>query len=658
MTYPNIFRRFAVLTVIFLAVCAAHAQSEHITLDGRGTGRIFDGLGAVSAGASSRLLIDYPEPQRTQILDYLFKPGYGASLQRLKVEIGGDVNSTDGAEASHRREPGRSDIDRGYELWLMNEAYRRNPQIILEVLVWGAPGWVGKDTLYTRAMADYVADFIQQAERKYGFHISYAGVWNEKRHDRPYLGFLAEALVRAGLKTQIVCCDEVTADHPWSIGAEMRSDALLLQQVAAIGVHYPVMDGPVLPDAAARSVGKPLWSSEDQPNSGSGPYLSRDWQIGGRILAHLYNRNYVDGAMTATEIWSPVTSYYDILPAPHSGLMYANTPWSGHYKVQGAIWATAHTTQFAKPGWQYLDGACSNLSGGGSYVSLRAPNGKDWSVVLETIGAKAAQNLTIHLAGGLDAGTVHLWETSDTHTLEHVADLHPQSNSLRFTFEPNALYTLTTTTGQGKGTVEAPLDAAFPFPYRDDFEQARMSHLPRYLSDQNGAFERSACDGRPGYCLEQVISEKPIPWMLFPNPYTIAGDVNRADYLLASDFHFLSSPEVTLFGRIDAADGFVDPKAIYPSGYGLRIHAEGSWELIATNVKQAERVLASGKLAMNRAEWHHAEIGFAGSTITALIDATTLATVKDDAHSNGMFALGTGWGKAQFDNLALKPAVR
>ena len=73
-----------------------------VAVDGAGTGRTFDGVGAISGGGgNSRLLIDYPEPQRSQILDYLFKPGYGAALQILKVEIGGDTNSTDGAEPSH-----------------------------------------------------------------------------------------------------------------------------------------------------------------------------------------------------------------------------------------------------------------------------------------------------------------------------------------------------------------------------------------------------------------------------------------------------------------------------------------------------------------------------------------------------------------------------
>jgi galactosylceramidase len=74
---------------------------SNIQTDLRAAGRAFEGFGALSAGASSRLLYDYPEPQRSEILDFLFKPGFGASLQHLKMEIGGDVNSTDGSEPSH-----------------------------------------------------------------------------------------------------------------------------------------------------------------------------------------------------------------------------------------------------------------------------------------------------------------------------------------------------------------------------------------------------------------------------------------------------------------------------------------------------------------------------------------------------------------------------
>lgn len=118
-------------------------QAETVTIDGRGPGRTFEGLGGLSAGASSRLLIDYPEPQRSQLLDFLFKPNFGASLHHLKVEIGGDVNSTEGSEPSSARSreefehPWREYFDRGYEWWLMREAKKRNPKIYLDILQWG-----------------------------------------------------------------------------------------------------------------------------------------------------------------------------------------------------------------------------------------------------------------------------------------------------------------------------------------------------------------------------------------------------------------------------------------------------------------------------------------------------------------------------------------
>ena len=51
--------------------------------------RTLDGIGGLSGGgATSVLLPAYPEPQKSQILDYLFKPNFGASLHLLKVEIG------------------------------------------------------------------------------------------------------------------------------------------------------------------------------------------------------------------------------------------------------------------------------------------------------------------------------------------------------------------------------------------------------------------------------------------------------------------------------------------------------------------------------------------------------------------------------------------
>ena len=79
----------------------AATQDNVVIVDPSGAGLRFDGHGATSAGASSRLLFDYAEPARSEILDYLFKPKFGANLHICKVEIGGDTQSSDGTEPSH-----------------------------------------------------------------------------------------------------------------------------------------------------------------------------------------------------------------------------------------------------------------------------------------------------------------------------------------------------------------------------------------------------------------------------------------------------------------------------------------------------------------------------------------------------------------------------
>jgi len=648
--------------VFLISALLVHAQQTRVVLDANGSGRIFDGLGAASAGASSRLLIDYPEPQRSQILDYLFKPGYGAALQHLKVEIGGDINSTDGSEPSHMRTPQDHNSTRGYEWWLMAEAHKRNPQIVLEILPWGAPAWVGahdgdKRTLYTAKMAAYMADFIRTAKRDYGLDIAYAGPWNEAVHDTAYVKLLHRQFAAAHLSTRIICCDEWPGEGAgqWSIADEMLKDPELASAVAVIGVHYPKVDGKITTTDAARRTGKPLWSSEDQPNGGGGPFVSRDWPVGGRILAHLYNQNYLEGSLTSTEIWSPVTSYYDNLAAPNSGLMYANTPWSGHYDVQGTIWATAHTTQFAQPGWQYLDAASGNLPLGGSYVSLRSPERKQWSVILETIDAQTPQSVSFQLTGGLATTRVHVWETNNTRTFEHVADITPVNGAFSYTFEPDSLYSLTTTTGQGKGTATPPPSSPFPLPYHNDFETTAVGRAPKYLADQDGAFEAQPCQGRKGRCLEQVITSIPVPWGPVPNPFTLAGDASWTDLTVSADAHFLSEAPAVLMGRIDSSDVFKDGSALWPSGYVLRIQPNGNWALLSTQYKTPTATLAHGTAKLDRQQWHRLELRFHASRIDALLDGEQLGSVEDATHSHGMIALGTEWNRIQFDNLSVTP---
>ena len=87
------------------------------------------------------------------VLDTLFTPGFGASLQILKVEIGGDAQSTDGSEPSHahtRAELTKPNFKRGYESWLMVEVGVNQP------LVQPRPYCVYGDALHVLEVATYI----------------------------------------------------------------------------------------------------------------------------------------------------------------------------------------------------------------------------------------------------------------------------------------------------------------------------------------------------------------------------------------------------------------------------------------------------------------------------------------------------------------------
>lgn len=128
------------------------------------------------------------------------------------------------------------------------------------------------------------------------------------------------------------------------------------------------------------------------------PTAIRTWQTSftkpdEALINKLYNRDRI----TQFQIWCPIDSMYDANIWSDTGVMQADTPWCGHYTVWPAIWAIAHTTQFAEPGWRYLDSDTWR----GSHVALYDPKSGDWSVVVIT-GDK--RTVRLDLAPGLKRG--------------------------------------------------------------------------------------------------------------------------------------------------------------------------------------------------------------------------------------------------------------
>lgn len=658
---PALRRRLAQLTVLAMIAVAGTALLEAspasaattITINGAATGRTFDGVGAISGGGgNSRLLIDYPEPARTQLLDYLFRPGYGAAMQILKVEVGGDTNSTSGAEPSHQHTSTDLNCSRGYEWWLMEQAKARNPNIKLYGLAWGAPGWIGNGTFFSTDMINYYVSWLDCAKNSHGLTIDYLGGWNERGYTKAWYEQLRSTLNSRGYGNVQVVADD-TSFNPAN---DVVADPTFAAAVNVLGSHYvcgyrgPQSTCPSTANAVAS--GKKIWASENG---------SDDYNAGAVALARGINRDYIDGKMTAYINWPVIAAITPNIPFPTMGVALAAEPWSGAYSIGKNAWVMAHTTQFTAPGWRYLDSASGYLGGNranGSYVTLRDPATANYSTVIETMDATAAQPFTATVTGGLSTGTVHVWSTrvgssSASDFFVHSADVTPSGGTFTVTLQPGFVYTLSTTTGQGKGTATSPASHSFALPYTDSYDGYATGTEARYLADMQGAFEVSACGaGRAGRCVRQMSPRAPITWDGLSDPYALLGDLGWSNYKVSSDVLLEQAGYVEIIGRATIQHSF-GPAGL--DAYYLRVSNTGAWSLLRNDVNNAVTTLASGTAAaLGTNTWHNLSLTFSGSTLTATVDSATVTTLTNTSWTAGQVGIGTSQTEtAQFDNLSV-----
>ncbi|MEO6086660.1 MAG: ricin-type beta-trefoil lectin domain protein [Umezawaea sp.] len=638
-----------------LGITAAPAQAAtSITINGSSGGRTFDGVGAISGGGgNSRLLIDYPEPERSQILDYLFKPGYGAAEQMLKIEIGGDTNSTSGAEPSVEHTRGAVNCDVGYEFWLAEQAKARNPNIKLYGLAWGAPGWIGGGNFWSTDMINYLTTWLGCA-KQHNLTMDYLGGWNERNYNVGWYQNLRSTLNSSGYSALKI----VGSDSDWGIANDINSNPAFASAISVIGAHYPCgyrsAQSNCSVSSAATSSGKTLWASENG---------SDDYNGGAQAMARGINRGYIDGKMTAYLNWPVIAALTPNLPYPTMGVAVAAQPWSGHYTIGKNAWVTAQTTQFTAPGWRYLDSSSGYLGGNrnnGSYVSLKSTNNSDYSTVVETVDASGPQTLNFSVAGGLSAGTVHVWATNlnsanSADYFTHTTDLTPSGGGYSLTVQPGYVYTLTTTTGQAKGTAAGPGAAGLNLPYSDSFDSNAASTEAKYLMDWQGAFEVAGCGGgRTGRCVRQMSAQAPITWDTLSDPHALLGDLSWSNYTISSDALLEKSGYAELIGRA-SSQGYTGAAGL--NAYHLRVSDTGAWSILNSNTNGNVATLARGTIAaLGTNRWHALSLTFAGSTITAAIDGTTVGSANDSTWGAGQIGYATSQGEtAQFDNLSITP---
>ncbi|KAJ0009244.1 hypothetical protein NQD34_016659 [Periophthalmus magnuspinnatus] len=661
-------KQTAPLVLLLILVTLDFNSAETYVLDDKnGLGRVFDGIGGLSGGgATTRLLVNYDEPYRSQILDYLFKPNFGASLHILKVEIGGDAQTTDGTEPSHMHYEDDENYFRGYEWWLMKEAKKRNPNITLIGLPWAFPGWVGRGKNWPYDFPDitasYVVNWILGAKQYHDLDIQYVGIWNERNFDSNYIKLLRYTLDKQGLEHVRI----VASDNLWEpIALYVLKDPELSAAVDVIGAHYPGTD--TVLDALKTQ--KQLWSSED--------YSTFNDEVGGGCWARILNQNYVNGLMTATISWNLIASYYDDLPFGRDGLMTAEEPWSNNYVVESPIWVTAHTTQFAQPGWTYLQ-TVGHLVRGGSYVALTDRKG-NLTVVIETMTHDhsvcirpplpafnvTAQNATFHLKGSFASiSELQVWrsqfnfKTMKPVFFEKLRPLKVLDGTFTLQLKEDEVYTITTITTGKKGSYpDPPPSTPFPKVYKDDFNNKNppFSEAPNF-ADQTGVFEyyKNLTDPGPHvFTLRQILTQTPITWATDADQtISVIGDYHWQNLTVSCDVFMekVKTGGVFVAARVDKGGGSVRSAR----GVFYWVYADGTYKV--TNDLAGQTVLAEGKSGTRAYGWHTLTLTVQGQYAFGLLNGYPLwKNAVALTPKNGWAAIGTNsYELAQFDNFAVK----
>lgn len=622
-------------------------------------GRRLDGFGAISGGgATSRLLFQYEEPYLTHILDYLFLPTFGASLHHLKVEVGGDGQSSEGTEPSHAHFEGDAVFTRGYEWRLMVEARRRNPAILISALAWTWPWWVGANSTSPwndppRA-ASYLVAWVTAARDVYNCTIDYVDAdWNERGWSPAFVLALREKLDTAGFSSVgIVCGDDA---HSWSCASAVAANATLRDAVVAIGVH-----GPSAPDPVAVATGVPMWSSETHVTD-----------PGGTDLALIFSEGYATYNMTGYLIWNVLSSYNPALFSPDWGLFRAWSPWCNNYVIDGKVWVLAHYTQATAPGDHFIShdaGGTGNFSGGGIWIAL-VRNETGFTLVA-TKPATATAEVAVFTLTGPAAGMSSLFAVRSrvvagcsTSCLDDYflvqEPIAVSGGTFSLSLEPGDLWTLTTAPTLVKGARPAPPPLVpFPRSWSDDFDGCPTTQEAPYFTDMTGVFECVVDTATPsrGTVMRQVVPHKPLTWRPDEQrPFSVfASDISWADVDVSVDARLAAATDSVLIGvRANPNNCAVCGRVITAEdlmpGAWLSVSSAG-WAIYnaIVNVTTTNGVLAKGDLPPPTPDaWHTLRLVVRGSALSAFFDGALLAAGVDvsSVPETGFVGFGTGaWG--------------
>jgi len=306
----------------------------------------------------------------------------------------------------------------------------------------------------------------------------------------------------------------------------------------------------------------------------------------------------------------------------------------------------AHLTQFAEPGWTYMDSSVKSSGKdltGAMFMTLKSPNGKDWSLI--AVAGTKPSPFAVQIDPAMACETVHVWKSDAKEQMVELKSIKPANGEISLNLEPLSIYTLTSTTGQTKGTPAHPIPPAVPGgPWKDDLANYKVHDKVKYWGDYEGTFEIAQEEGRN--VMKQMVPKPGCLWHKGTHGACIAiyGGCDAVSQFAIKADAKIKDGYVMLGGDI------LSIKMADKAVVALKLNKTGEWGFNPGKL--------SGKIQnFDPAAWHSMEVSLFNGVATGRIDGQQLFETAVTNKAPMTISITSSYHPNMFRNIEVQPGT-
>jgi glucuronoarabinoxylan endo-1,4-beta-xylanase len=350
---------------------AAEDALPKVTIDWNDMHQTIDGFGVAQTGDApigpwALLLYNFPEPQRSQIMDLAFSQANGIGLTIFRSQI------------QPRLEPSQGiwDYTDPAQVWIMKQAVNRGP-VKLIASVWSPPAWMKdpENIVGGELKPENYQDFAEYLSRYASEYASANEVdiyavsltnepnaevewdsctWNSDQIASFLADYLSPTFAAKHIAAKVIAPETSEWNQVDSYLSATYNNPTALSRVDIVAGHLYGGDASLALEALNH--GKTIWQTE----------VSMKFPVfdieGTLLWAALINQSLTGAQVSAWIWWSLAMLPNNGSPGDNQLLISLDDSSAGHFTVSKTFWALGNFSRFIRPGFVRIGTKVSNAS--------------------------------------------------------------------------------------------------------------------------------------------------------------------------------------------------------------------------------------------------------------------------------------------------------